>query len=126
MVCHRNDAACYPGQRPASIRNCRIQPYDPNKVGEQFRVAFAKEKPAPKVSKTDLIVIACIVAAVLITLLIRSMISGPIAAFPPLSGPFAWLTNGYFIVIAAGVTALCIYVLVRSFGWVRSIKKEEK
>ncbi len=102
-----------------------IQPYNPESIGPQFQQVFSKQKTVEKIKNTDLIVIGSIIAIILITLLIRSRKDGVIPAFPSLSGPGAWFTNAYFIVVAAGVTALCIYVLIRSFGWIKSIQKDK-
>jgi len=103
-----------------------LEPYNQAKVGPQFRKLFAGEGERHKVSNTDLIVILGIVAVVIVTLVVRKTAGGPFAAFPPLSGPFAWLSNGYFLAAALGVTVLCIYVLVRSFGWIREIRSNNR
>jgi len=103
-----------------------IEPYNQAKVGPQFRKLFAGEGEKQKVSNTDLIVVLGIVAVVIVTLVVRKIAGGPFAAFPPLSGPFAWPSNGYFLAAALGVTVLCIYVLVRSFGWIREIRNKGK
>ena len=69
--------------------------------------------------------IAGIIAVVFIALLVRGVSARELAAFPPLSGPFAFLTNAYFIAAAVGVTALCVVILIFSFTWVKSLKKKK-
>ena len=105
-----------------------LEGYNPEKVGPQFRVLFEGKQDEYKVANTDLFVVAGIAAVVLGVLLIRSLLKGPLGAFPPLSGSFAWLTNGYFLVAALGVTIFGLVILVYSIGWIRSVAghSEEK
>ncbi len=96
--------------------------YKEEKVGPQFRAIFAGERQEQRVGNADLIVVGCIVVLVLVVLLVRKITGGPFAAFPPLSGAFAWLTNGYFLAAALSVTVLCVFILIRAFGWIREIR----
>jgi len=98
-----------------------LEGYDPEKVGPQFRALFEGKHDEYKVANTDLYVVAGIAAVVLGALLVRSLLKGPLSAFPPLSGSFAWLTNGYFLVAALGVTIFGLVILVYSIGWIRSV-----
>jgi len=96
--------------------------YEEDKVGPQFRAVFAGEQKEQRVGNADLIVVGCIIALVLVILLVRKLVGGPFSAFPPLSGAFAWLTNGYFLAAALGVTVLCVIILIRAFSWIREIR----
>jgi solute:Na+ symporter, SSS family len=101
-----------------------LERYDPQRVGPQFRTLFEGGSKELRTSPTDLIVIGGIVAFILIVLLVRSLLKGPLGAFPPLSGPLAFLTNGYFILAAAFVAVLCFLILAWSIGWLRGMRRE--
>lgn len=102
-----------------------LTPYNPEKIGPKFRELFEGKMDADKVPNTDIKFIGTAVGLVLIAIIVRMLMNKPMGAFPPISGPFAWLTDGYFMAAAVAVFAVCIYVLIRSIGWVRSLGKED-
>lgn len=103
-----------------------IEPYNPQRIGPQFRRLFEGGRDELRTSPTDLIVVGAVVAVVLVVLLLRAVLKGPFAAFPPLGGPLAWLTDGYFLLAAVGVTALCVVILALSFGWIRGMRRRQE
>jgi len=99
-----------------------FEKYNPGKVGPQFRALFESRHDEYQASNTDIFVVAGIAAVALVALLIRSVLkTATLSAFPPLSGPFAWLTNGYFLIAASGVTLFGLIILVYSVRWIRSV-----
>lgn len=100
-----------------------LTPYDSKKVGPKFLELYEGRK-IDEVKNTDLKVIGTAVVIILVAVIVRVISKKPFNAFPPLSGPFAWLTNWYFILAALAVFGICIYVLIRSIGWVRNINKK--
>jgi SSS family transporter len=99
-----------------------VKPYDREAVGPVFREIFeSKQKPA-RVRSTDLIVIGAAIVLVFIAILVKSS-SDVKVAWPPLSGAGGTITDIVFYVLAAGLSLISIYILVRTIGWVRSLKK---
>ncbi|MBN1836875.1 MAG: hypothetical protein JW820_13550, partial [Spirochaetales bacterium] len=96
--------------------------YDPQTVGPLFREIFDKTKEPARVKNTDLFVIGAGIVLVLIAILVRSA-RGVQRAWPPLSGPGGVATDVFFYVLAAGLSIISIYILVRTIGWVRSLKR---
>jgi len=98
--------------------------YDAGTVGPLFREIFEKKQQPARVRNTDLFVIGGGIVLVLIAILVRSA-RGVQRAWPPLSGAGGVATDVFFYVLAAGLSIISIYILVRTIGWVRSLKKEK-
>ena len=99
------------------------KPYDRSKVGEGFLKIFeSKEKP-DKVPKTDLYIIGGIIVLLAIVFIVRG--NNPNAGvFPPLSGVGGTITDIFFYILAAALTLVSIYILVKTILWARSLKKK--
>jgi len=99
-----------------------VKPYDREAVGPVFREIFeSKQKPA-RVRNTDLFVIGAAIVLVIVAILVKTS-SDVKVAWPPLSGAGGTITDIVFYVLAAGLSLISIYILVRTIGWVRSLKK---
>lgn len=101
-----------------------LTPYNPEKIGPKFRTLFEGTNDKYKVSNKDIKVIGSIAAIILLVIVYRTVSDKTFAAFPTLSGPFSWLTDGYFILAAGLIFIVCVYVFIRSLGWIRNIGKE--
>lgn len=107
----------------------KVFPYEEDKIGAKFKRLYdnkGKESEEEKVTNTDLKVIGAGIVLLLITFAYRANAKAQLSAFPPLSGPFAVLTDGYFIVTATVFFIFCIYVLVRTRRWNKEIKLQEQ
>lgn len=98
-------------------------PYDRSKVGPDFLALFESREKADKTSNKDILVIGIGVAVVLIAILVRKFGGGAPTSWPPLGGFGAVLTNGFFLLAGVAILIICIYILIRSVKWVRSLKK---
>lgn len=98
-------------------------PYDRSKVGPDFLALFESKEKADKTSNKDILVIGIGVAVVLIAILVRKFGGGAPTSWPPLGGFGAVLTNGFFLLAGVAILIICIYILIRSVKWVRSLKK---
>lgn len=98
-------------------------PYDRDKVGPDFLALFESKEKADKTSNKDILVIGIGVAVVLIAILVRKFGGGAPTSWPPLGGFGAVLTNGFFLLAGVAILIICIYILIRSVKWVRSLKK---
>ncbi|MBN1837584.1 MAG: hypothetical protein JW820_17135 [Spirochaetales bacterium] len=100
-----------------------LKPYNPDAVGPVFREIFESERRPARVRNTDLFVIGGAIVLILIAILVKSS-SGVKKAWPPLSGAGGMITDIVFYALAVGLSLISIYILVRTIGWVRSLKKE--
>lgn len=99
-----------------------ITPYDESKIGPEFLAIFNNKSAYEKTKPTDLIVIGSAVILLLIAIFFKSKSLG-VASWPPLSGIGGTLVDIFIWAIAIGVTAVSIYILVRTIKWVRDLKK---
>lgn len=99
------------------------KPYDRSKVGPEFLKLFeSKEKP-DKVPKTDLFVIGGVIVLLAIVFIVRGSSENP-AVFPPIgSGIGGTLTDIFFYVLAVALTAVSVFIMIKTVKWARSLKK---
>ena len=99
-----------------------LKKYDPDSIGPQFKAIFdSQEKPA-RVPNTDLIIIGAGIVLVLIAIIVRSNAATP-HTWPPIAGVGGKITDIVLYIIAAGLTVISVYILVRTIKWVRSLNK---
>ena len=99
-----------------------FKPYNPDSVGPMFREIFDSKVKPEKVSNRDLFIIGGALILLLIAIFVKSSASVK-KAWPPLSGAGGVATDVVFYILAAGLTVVSIYILVRTISWVRSLKK---
>jgi len=99
-----------------------IKPYNPDAVGPVFREFFDNKQTSGRVPKTDLFIIGGGVVLLLIAILVKAN-TETVKAWPPLSGFGGKVTDGVFYILAAGLTLISLYILVRTISWVKSLKK---
>ncbi|MGE5703405.1 MAG: sodium:solute symporter family protein [Clostridia bacterium] len=90
--------------------------YKPESMSVAFREIF--EGKRAKVSNKDLVFLGSL-WAVLFGLVIYHKVTGSTASFPPLSGPFAWMTDTFFILSSLGVSITAIWIIVKVVKFIR-------
>lgn len=95
------------------------EPYDPARIGPDFRDVFEGRIQLTRVGYSDLIVIGAGVAVAVGAILYKTFLAPAKSAVPPLSGP-TWITDGYFYLVSVLVIGAGIYTLIRSIQWIKS------
>ncbi len=99
-----------------------LKPYNADSVGHVFREIFEDKKKSARVPNTDLFIIGGGIVLLLIAILIKAN-TKTIKAWPPLSGFGGILTDVVFYILAAGLTLISLYILVRTIAWAKNLKK---
>lgn len=89
-------------------------------VGEQFLALFEGRVQPERVSNSDIKVLGGLAAVAALVLAVRKAVGGFPAAFPPLSGPAAWLTDAYLLLVAAFVILISLCTLVMAYRWIKA------
>jgi hypothetical protein len=89
-----------------------IQTYRPDELSPRFRDLLEGDAPTMAPSRWELGTVA-FMWLVLFVPWVYMKITGTTSAFPALSGPLAWLTDGALVVVTAIVLAASAYMLTK-------------
>ena len=95
-----------------------LAPYRPEDLSPKFRDLFEGDAPSMAPSRLELGGV-CLMWLVLFVPWAYMRLTGSVGAFPPIGGPFAWLTDATLLIVTALVVAASAYMLARLVGYVR-------
>lgn len=102
----------------AFVGTSLLQPYRADALSPTFRDLFTGDAPSMAPSRRQLVGVGAM-WLILFVPWAYMKVAGITAAFPPLAGPLAWLTDGTLLAVAVVVLAASAFMLARLVGYMR-------